>query len=149
MKTTIYELLGMIKDGKAPKKIVFKKDIYEYKDIYKCGCSGCIDYYCDNDSSWLFDDYDITEILNDGVEILDDYCQYQRYTGEPTTPKPKPYETYTPPKEDKIEKLSYQQIGSWALEQHNWVDYARAVDKQIQQIGRKINEIIKKLNKEV
>lgn len=65
MITTIYELLGMIKDGKAPKKIIFKEDIYEYR------CSDCIDYYCDKDSGWLFDDYDITDILNDEVTILE------------------------------------------------------------------------------
>ena len=30
MKTTIYELLGMVKDGKIPKKIKYHNDIWEY-----------------------------------------------------------------------------------------------------------------------
>ena len=30
MKVTIYELLGMIKDGKIPKKIKYDNDIWEY-----------------------------------------------------------------------------------------------------------------------
>lgn len=49
-------------------------------------------------------------------------------------------------KPKKIDKLSYQQIGSWLLEQHNYVDYSRAVDKQIKQLGSKLNEVIDKLN---
>ena len=77
--------------------------------------------YYNKQRGYLFDGYYVDGILNDEVEILDE--------------------------EDKIEKLSYQQIGSWALEQHNWVDYARAVDKQIQQIGSKINQLIDEVNK--
>lgn len=32
MKITMYELLGLIKDGKAPKKIKFCGNIYEWED---------------------------------------------------------------------------------------------------------------------
>ncbi len=32
MKITIYELLGLIKDGKAPKKIRYDGTIYEYSE---------------------------------------------------------------------------------------------------------------------
>ena len=32
MKITLYELLGLVKDGKAPKKIKFRNEIYEYKN---------------------------------------------------------------------------------------------------------------------
>ena len=32
MKITIYELLGLVKDGKAPKKIKFCGNIYEWED---------------------------------------------------------------------------------------------------------------------
>lgn len=34
MKITIYELLGMVKDGKAPKKIKVTGTIYEYDEEY-------------------------------------------------------------------------------------------------------------------
>lgn len=36
MKTTMYELLGMVKDGKAPKKIKYKNKIYEWKEYDVC-----------------------------------------------------------------------------------------------------------------
>ena len=32
MKITMYELLGLVKDGKAPKKIKFRNEIYEYEN---------------------------------------------------------------------------------------------------------------------
>ena len=62
MKTTIYELLGMIKDGKAPKKIIYDGEIWTYdKNDYA------------NENNWdLFDEYVLTDILNDEVEILDE-----------------------------------------------------------------------------
>ncbi len=62
MKTTIYELLGMIKDGKAPKRIIYKNNCYEWFDDEK-------DYI--TETHWLFDEYVITDILNDEVEILE------------------------------------------------------------------------------
>ena len=39
MKITIYKLLGLVKDGKAPKKIRYDGTIYEYSendDFYYC-----------------------------------------------------------------------------------------------------------------
>ena len=41
MKITMYELLGLVKDGKAPKKIKFRNEIYEYKNNIE---DGFIDY---------------------------------------------------------------------------------------------------------
>ena len=41
MKITLYELLGLVKDGKAPKKIKFRNEIYEYKNNIE---DGFIDY---------------------------------------------------------------------------------------------------------
>lgn len=65
MKTTIYELLGMIKDDKAPKKLYFKNEIFEYDEKEK-------DYVHIDFTEYLFDVYLITDILNDEVEILDE-----------------------------------------------------------------------------
>lgn len=66
MKTTIYELLGMIKDNKAPKKIIYRENLWEYdiqdKDYWANSYDG---------TEWLFDDYIISNILNDEVEILE------------------------------------------------------------------------------
>ena len=36
MKITIYELLGLVKDCKAPKKIKYKNKIYEWKEYDVC-----------------------------------------------------------------------------------------------------------------
>lgn len=64
MRTTIYELLGMIKDGKAPKKIKFADEVLVY-DVYT------IDYV-DSDGDGLFNEYTWITELNDEVEILDE-----------------------------------------------------------------------------
>ena len=68
MKKTIYELLGMIKDGKTPKKIKYQNRIYEYyngdyREEFNSGY----------DSNWLFANeiIDLTN-LNDVVEILEE-----------------------------------------------------------------------------
>lgn len=62
---TIYELLGLIKDGKAPKRIIF--DTTEYK--YGCGYY----YRTDNEVPKIFtNDYNIFMCLNEEVEILEE-----------------------------------------------------------------------------
>lgn len=69
MKITMYELLGLVKDGKAPKKIkivtnnynkefYFDGDVYMYKDEYQ-------EYA-------MTDDISIEMSLNDEVEILEE-----------------------------------------------------------------------------
>lgn len=66
MKITMYELLGLVKDGKAPKKIVYNDIELEYdkdtKDYYS--------YY----GKYLFE-YKFAEcvdFLNDEVEIIEE-----------------------------------------------------------------------------
>ena len=66
MKITLYELLGLIKDGKAPKKIAYNSVILEYDEENE-------DYYSYY-SRGLFE-YKFTtcnDFLNDEVEILDE-----------------------------------------------------------------------------
>lgn len=63
---TIYELLGLIKDGKAPKKIEYKGDTYIYAgDDYSIN---------DNREDWLITKYDyfLTNFLTEEVEILEE-----------------------------------------------------------------------------
>ena len=68
---TVYELLGLIKDNKAPKKIKYENIIWKYnikeneyiKEI--------------NENYWLFQDYfpnnlNFMDCLNDKVEIIED-----------------------------------------------------------------------------
>ena len=72
MKITIYELLGLIKDGKAPYKIKYQ----DYKwiwtsDDYKTikGVKECF-LITGQEYTW------VTEFLNDEVEILDEEDEF-------------------------------------------------------------------------
>ena len=62
---TIYELLGLIKDDKAPKKIKYNGKIYVFAGD---------DYSVNGDSEeWLLSEYDyLTTLLNEQVEILEE-----------------------------------------------------------------------------
>lgn len=153
MKTDIYTLLGMIKDGKPPKKIIFKEDIYEYR------CSDCIDYYCDKDSGWLFDDYDITDILNDEVTILETTITgtklgtikcYKKgetdkagYVG--VVDKINEDGSVCLKQNDKIEKIPIKDMKIQATSTNN---YCYSISQPMKIIINKINEIIDILNGE-
>ena len=75
MKTTIYELLGMIKDNKAPKKIMYDNQIWKYNERDGYAYDGTYwkskEYKNIENGDNLFDEYVITDILNDEVEILE------------------------------------------------------------------------------
>lgn len=62
---TIYELLGLIKDGKAPKKIKFYDRIFEYEYQLK-------DYYYESYSLFENEIEIISDFLNDKVEIIEE-----------------------------------------------------------------------------
>ena len=62
MKITMYELLGKVKDGKAPKKIKFDNIIWEYDDVY----------YMAEHNTWLDEYCDLSRVLNDEVEIIEE-----------------------------------------------------------------------------
>ena len=74
MKITMYELLGLVKDDKAPKKIKFRNEIYEYKNNIE---DGLIDYVGiekeTNErfylSSYIGNNY-ISDIFTNEVEII-------------------------------------------------------------------------------
>lgn len=76
MKITMYELLGLVKDGKAPKKIKFRNEIYEYENNIK---DNFIDYVGvekeTNErfylSSYIGCNY-INDIFTDEVEIIEE-----------------------------------------------------------------------------
>ena len=62
MFVTIYELLGMVKDDKAPKKIKYNGIIWKYDGEY---------YYSEN-NVFLEEYCNLTDSLNDEVEILEE-----------------------------------------------------------------------------
>lgn len=76
MKITFYELLGLVKDGKAPKKIKFRNEIYEYENHIK---DSFIDYVGiekeTNErfylSSYIGNNY-ISDIFTGEVEIIEE-----------------------------------------------------------------------------
>ena len=76
MKITMYELLGLVKDGKAPEKIKFRNEIYEYKNNIE---DGFIDYVGIEKetnvnfylSSYIGNNY-ISDIFTDEVEIIEE-----------------------------------------------------------------------------
>lgn len=78
MKTiTLYELLDLIKDNKAPKKIKFRDFILEKREDKKQG--GIFNYF-DEDNMRLFSDgYDFIESLDEKAEILDDMSENEIY----------------------------------------------------------------------
>ena len=69
MKTiTMYELLGLVKDGKAPKKIKYQNEIYTMDDVeYFCYKSGNRTPLFEH----IFDYYGDYDALNEEVIILD------------------------------------------------------------------------------
>lgn len=77
MKITIYELLGLIKDGKAPMFIKYADDIYAY--VYKDTIQGSYDYK-DEYGSYLFielfkNKY-LSDVLKVEIEILDEEDEF-------------------------------------------------------------------------
>lgn len=68
MKITIYELLGLVKEGKAPKKIKYNDYIYTAKGN---AIEGFVDY-CSEEDEWCFNHYVRYENLNDEIEILEE-----------------------------------------------------------------------------
>ena len=79
MKKTIYELLGMVKDGKAPKKIKYKNKIYEWKEYDACygkimtkkGWVKEYGYVAEENRTYFYLKHCYQD-LNDMVEILEE-----------------------------------------------------------------------------
>lgn len=77
MKITIYELLGLVKDGKAPKKIKYNGKIYVYVSENQ-------DYRYINDIGGffqhLFNDSPTNDFINDEVEIIEEDKKIEKIT---------------------------------------------------------------------
>lgn len=64
MKITMYELLGLVKDGKAPKKIKYDGTIYEYNER--------VDFYYWKESSLYREFATNGNCLDKEVEIIEE-----------------------------------------------------------------------------
>lgn len=69
MKITIYELIGLIKDNKAPKKIKYNNEIWKYDDELKTYDND--DYDRDLLEKLFYESY-ILDFINDEVEIIEE-----------------------------------------------------------------------------
>ena len=87
-KITIYELLGLIKDGKAPKKIIYADITYKYCERME----GKFNYKNIETGEYLSDDWFIENILCNIVEIIEEV-------------EDKEYEDITLLKEDYIQEF--------------------------------------------
>lgn len=97
MKTiTMYELLGLVKDGKVPKKIKYADYEYSWHGEEHKYCRSVIL------SNWiaLTTDFSLLEILNTKVEILEDTME-DRYREMEEVRNYKPNPSYLTPKEEK------------------------------------------------
>jgi hypothetical protein len=75
---TMYELLGMIKDGKAPDKIKFDNMIWEFDgDYYKSESGFVLEEYCNLTTSLnyeieiLEEEKKIPEKINEDIDYID------------------------------------------------------------------------------
>lgn len=117
MKMTLYDLLGLIKEDKAPKKIKLNKQVFVFDEQHKdYQCSENDDYIWDE---YLFEDYCWKENLNEEVEILEVTLYPENVSTQDT----------------KIEKLNM-------LDETNFFDYRLVLN----QTRGKINEIIERIN---
>lgn len=66
MKITIYDLLGLVKDGKAPKKIKYDNLELEYNEK----CKDYYEYY--GESLFAYKFTTCNDVLNDEVEIIEE-----------------------------------------------------------------------------
>lgn len=65
MKITMYELLGLVKDGKAPKKVRYNDEIYDTES------SNNFSLMIYETTGKMSDDGEVRLFLNDEIEILD------------------------------------------------------------------------------
>ena len=112
MKITIYELLGMIKDGKSPKRIRFLNHYYIWKENDE-------DYQRE-DGLMLFGDIKINYILNSEVEIIEE---------EKKIPEKLPYYSL-----EKIQKAKNKD--EWREERIS------LLEKRVEDLHIKMNELL-------
>ena len=105
MKITMYELLGMVKDGKAPKKVKYINSIWEYDKETK-------DYF--HDDLWLIYSMNSIGLTESKIEILE----------EKKIPE-KIFHCYTKTDNEEIEFL-IKNINNLADRYNQLIDYLRS-----------------------
>lgn len=79
MKITMYKLLGLVKDGKAPKKIIYRDKIWEYATTVN---GKGYQYYSQIYQEWktLQSQVYLEECLNNEVEIIEEPKKIEKIT---------------------------------------------------------------------
>ena len=129
MKITIYELLGLVKDGKAPKKIKVYGKVYINNN---CNC------YLDEKDKSLCENVEIPMFLNDEIEIINDkkILQFDKE-------KVKIGNSLLEEEKKIPEKLDYCEENTFSKRQNGMTsEDRRLLDSNFKEIGNKINEII-------
>lgn len=125
MKITIYELLGMIKDNKAPKKIRYSSYVFKYTGDKRLSRM----YVMEHQETYLF--RDMVSTLTNEVEILESA-------------------TYKQDEQNDISKLPYYDYSDLNMEVITQEEYFKRelqhIEKRLNDYHDKINEIIDKLN---
>ena len=82
MKITMYELLELIKDDKAPKKIKFRNEIYEYENHIKDGFIDYVGIEKEDDEAFYLSSYIgynyISDIYTEEVEIIEELKKIEK-----------------------------------------------------------------------
>lgn len=117
MKITMYELLELIKDGKAPVKIKYEYLIYELTTERD-------NYYCKNCMRWFTNEINSLEVLNNEVEIIEE---------------PKKIEKLEPVRNSDLSDLTDKDM---VLRNNALVE----LRKTLTNINNKLNELIDRIN---
>ena len=118
MKITIYELLGLVKDGKAPKKIKYSNA----ELVYNEGCEDYYSYYGNGLFEYKFGN--CKNFLNGEVEIIEE------------------------PKDNSIERLDIEENAMTRNERYIRKEDNKFVNLSVAdyELAKKINEIIDEIN---
>lgn len=116
MKITIYELLGLVKDDKAPKKIEYDYLIYELTPEKN-------DYYCKNEMRWFTNEINSLGVLNDYVEIIEESKKIE-----------------------KLPYYSLEKIQKSKSKDERYENRLELLEKRINDYHNKINELIDEIN---
>lgn len=142
-KITLYELLGLAKEGKAPKKVKLCEETFIFVDgrYYE-------EHHINDDNGRMGDYFALDGMLNDEVEILDDEDKEKN-----KIPTEEEMETFG----YNVAKIfkAYEKGVRMALEENNDIEeltyestFEDNSDMEVQEVLlSKINELVREINK--
>lgn len=145
MKITMYELLGLIKDGKAPKKIKYYGEELEYVE----GCEDYYSYYGNGLFEYKFGN--CKNFLNGEVEIIeepkDNFTGWKMYQDGKVISSMDCSVDET--KDNSIERLDIEENAMNRNERYIRKEDNKFVNLSVEdyELAKKINELINKINK--